>query len=201
MMMARELLGDHDMKPKWYSHWYSGDLKSGGDIWQQWHDLVTEFFVASNLKITHFGADSDAFRSGKYLQYGRSRKRLEKALHERLEFTHLSYVEMNGPFETLAAEYSFGASLNSKGIEVDVRLDNYDQDLCDSFRVVGEQFFRNGRLITFKTPARIQGIPYLPSNLPWNYDLNASDIADGYIDVSVSYFGSGGRSQQKAKRK
>ena len=179
------------MKAQWYSLWYSGEYRSLPYIWQTWHTLVSEFFDQHGLTITHFGAGSAKFRSGKYLQYQRGRKRLLQAFTDRDNFRHLSFLEMQSEsYTTLAGDNSFRATLSAndaEGVEVDVRLDHHSQKLCDSFRSVAEQLFSKARLITFKTPARINGIPYLPCNLPGNYDGPGSDIAEEYLDVTTTY--------------
>lgn len=184
-MDATTISGSSDVELKWYSHWYAGALKAEPYIWRRWHDEVAKFFEQSDLVITHFGARSKAFQSGKYLQYQRSKNRLENELKDEVEFRHLSFVEMKTPFETLGAEFSFGVSLGRFGIEVDVRLDRYGQELCDSFLPVAQRLFRTARLIRFKTPATVRGIPELPCNLAMNYDYDKS-IASDFVDVEVS---------------
>lgn len=92
-------------------------------------------------------------------------------------------------FNTLAGDNSFYAVMSSTGIEVDVRLEHHSRQLCDSFRNVAEELFDEARLITFRTPASIDGITYLPCGLPANYDNPRSGIVDKYLDVESSYVG------------
>ncbi|MCR9117296.1 MAG: hypothetical protein NXI22_10165 [bacterium] len=179
------------MTLKWYSLWYSGEYRSTDGLWQTWHSLVSEFFEQNGLEITYFGAGSDRFRSGKYLKYHNGRKRLLQAFADQDDFRYLSFLEMKSDsYNTLAGDNSFRVSLNSnqaKGLMVDVRLEDHDQQLGDSFRGAAETLFSKARLISYKTPTRIDGAVHLPCNLPINYDRAGNDVAKKYVDVATMY--------------
>ena len=164
---------------------YSGGFRTTEYIWQTWHDVLTDFCADSEISVTHFGACSESFGSGKYLQYRRGKKRLFAALEARESFRYLSFVEMPGPFSTIAGDCQFHATLAPRDLQVDIQLDKHDEDLMDGLSSVSAALFQSSRLITFKTRGQMGN---LPCNLSANYDRDPSIAEDDdYIDVETTF--------------
>ena len=170
---------------KWTAIWIKGSLVRSKALWRNWHDEVLNFAEQEGIPITHIGASSTSFRSGKYLTLRRSRQRLQEAFARSESFDDLSFISVQEPIKTMIQDQWFGACLSRQDRDMlaNFHTARFEDEQFDRFEELAIRFFRTGRLERFQV-----GATDLPVNYVLNYDEEGSEGRDEFTSLKIMEF-------------
>jgi hypothetical protein len=172
---------------KWTAIWIKGPLVRSAALWRDWHDEVLAFAEQEGIPITHIGASSATFRSGKYLTLHRSRKRLQEAFARSESFEELSFISVEEPIKTMIQDQWFGACLSVEGREGDMLANfhtaRFEDEQFERFEELATGFFHTGRLERFQL-----GAGDLPVNYVMNFEEEGSEGRKEFTSLKIKEF-------------
>jgi hypothetical protein len=158
---------------KWITIWIRGEFKSSKNIWKEWIDAIVPFGESLPGGITHFGASSPSFKSGKYLQYKRGKKKLFQAICNDEDFHSMEFITAPNEYITMVQDQRFGLTLRkyrNNEIIGNFQLEYFEKYHLKDFESLARKFFVSGRLEVYE----------VGNDLPVNYILNFGK-KEGYL--------------------